>query len=308
MPDLTASPFHRHPISLRHFRTAVALSEVNSVQAAADLLAISNAAVSKTLREMEETTGCALFERGRLWLRPTQSGEAFIQAARRVLAELGALDETLRHIDAGLSGRLVIGIAVNSLQRFLGRAAVAFRAKHPDIKIEIRHGTAPALAQQILSGDIHALFCSPMPELQKDGFPYQQLHENDSRIVTGAGNTRYDEARSLRELIGAPWCLPLQGTQPREYVTRALAAKGLPAPADTIETSDLFTTLAILDSGPYLAILPARVADDLAQSGLIRSLQVAMDGSFPSVGIVWNENASQPAVRQFRTFIERDLA
>ena len=154
----------------------------------------------------------------------------------------------------------------------------------------------------------HALFCSPMPELQKDGFPYQQLHENDSRIVTGAGNTRYDEARSLRELIGAPWCLPLQGTQPREYVTRALAAKGLPAPADTIETSDLFTTLAILDSGPYLAILPARVADDLAQSGLIRSLQVAMDGSFPSVGIVWNENASQPAVRQFRTFIERDLA
>ena len=291
---------------MRHFRTAVALSEVNSVQAAAELLNISNAAVSKTLREMEETTGCTLFERGRLWLRPTQSGEAFIQAARRVLAELGALDEMLRHIDAGLSGRLVIGIAVNSLQRFVGRTVVEFHELNPDIKLEIRHGTAQMLAQQIQSGDIHALFCSPMPELQKEGFHYRQLHENKPRIVTGPKNTAFDSVVHLRELIHAPWCLPLQGTQPREFVTRALAAKGLPAPADTIETSDLFTTLAILDSGPYLAILPARVADDLEQSGLIRSLEVTMEGSFPSVGVVINESATQPAVQKFRAFIERD--
>jgi len=150
--------------------------------------------------------------------------------------------------------------------------------------------------------------CSPGTKYHRETdpgrFPYQQLRENESRIVTGAGNAGYDAARSLRELIGALSCLPLQGTQPREFVTRALPAKGLPAPADTIETSDLFTTLAILDSGLYLAILPARVADDLAQSGLIRLLQVTMDGSFPSAGIVWNENASQPALR---TFVERDL-
>src|SRR5215213_5435160 len=67
-------------------RSFVAVAETSGMTAAANVLNLTQAAVSQQIKRLEETFGCQLFERDRRGLRLTNSGERLLGKARRMLA------------------------------------------------------------------------------------------------------------------------------------------------------------------------------------------------------------------------------
>ncbi|MGA8049287.1 MAG: LysR family transcriptional regulator, partial [Burkholderiales bacterium] len=75
-------------IKLRHLQCFLAVAEQHSIQRAAERLAITQPAVSKTLRELEEILGVPLFRRGRKGAVPTAAAEVFLRHARASVSAL----------------------------------------------------------------------------------------------------------------------------------------------------------------------------------------------------------------------------
>ena len=90
-------------IKLRHLQCFLAVAEQRSIQRAAERLAVTQPAVSKTLRELEEMLGVQLFRRGRRGALPTADAEAF---QRYASASLSALLSRKHHAVLHLRERL----------------------------------------------------------------------------------------------------------------------------------------------------------------------------------------------------------
>src|SRR5687768_5482046 len=81
--------YTNHRMELRHLRYFVTVAEELNVSRASARLRISQPAVSRQLRDLEEELGVELFLRGKAGLKLTPAGEAFLAHARDLLRRSG---------------------------------------------------------------------------------------------------------------------------------------------------------------------------------------------------------------------------
>jgi LysR family pca operon transcriptional activator len=97
-------------IKFRHLQCFLAVAQHGSLQKAADVLAITQPAVSKTLKELEDLLAVRLFDRGRRGAVPTREGEAFLRHAG---ASVSALREAVASVaQTRRQGNAVIAMGV----------------------------------------------------------------------------------------------------------------------------------------------------------------------------------------------------
>ncbi|MGR3582761.1 MAG: LysR family transcriptional regulator, partial [Pseudooceanicola nanhaiensis] len=97
-------------IELRHLRTVRAIDQAGGLARAADMLNITQSALSHQIKGLEEQTGVELFVRRSKPLRLSAAGERFLRAAERVLPEIDALAAEFETLREGSAGRLHIAI------------------------------------------------------------------------------------------------------------------------------------------------------------------------------------------------------
>src|SRR5688500_10622047 len=96
-------------IRLRDLETLATVVQAGSMRKAAQLLHLSQPAISRSIRDLEEAIGCELLQRGRGGVEPTPSGEALVRRGRSVFDELqGALRE-LAHLADPAAGEVHAG-------------------------------------------------------------------------------------------------------------------------------------------------------------------------------------------------------
>src|SRR5262245_4581903 len=89
-------------LRLSLLRAVDAVEAHRSLLAASTALGITQPALTKSLHELEEVVGARLFDRHSRGVRPTEAGHVFVDAARRVLAELRRLDDELDQLASGM--------------------------------------------------------------------------------------------------------------------------------------------------------------------------------------------------------------
>jgi DNA-binding transcriptional LysR family regulator len=122
---------------MRHMRVFAAVADHGSFSAAADVLGLTPPALTTTIRQFEDATGAALFDRTTRQVTLTQTGERFLPIARRLLADF---EEALGDLDAlskGIGGKITIAAAPSVLTRILPAVISDFVATHPDARIRL---------------------------------------------------------------------------------------------------------------------------------------------------------------------------
>ena len=118
-------------------RVFAAVADHGSFSAAADVLGLTPPALTSTIRQFEDATGAALFDRTTRQVTLTQTGERFLPIARRLLADF---EEALGDLDAlskGVGGKITIAAAPSVLTRILPAVISEFVAAHPDARIRL---------------------------------------------------------------------------------------------------------------------------------------------------------------------------
>jgi DNA-binding transcriptional LysR family regulator len=122
---------------LRHIEILHAIRQAGSISGAAELLCISQPAVSKILKHAEQQLGFAIFRRAHGRLQPTDQGEALLGEVEKVYEVLDRTRRAAHFLRQGLDTHLRV-VCLPSLGIGVVPAAVRlFRARHPRTTLEI---------------------------------------------------------------------------------------------------------------------------------------------------------------------------
>ena len=168
-------------LTLKQLRYFEALSRHGHFGRAADACAISQPALSVQIKELEQSLGTPLFERGPRQVRLTAFGEDWALRVRDILRAIDELGEMARAAQIGLVGRLRIGviptIAPYLLPGLIGHLASA----HAELDVHIRETVTPKLIEELRDGQIDtAIVALPVSE---PGFQEIPLFDESLMLV-----------------------------------------------------------------------------------------------------------------------------
>ena len=139
-------------IEFRHLRTIRAIHESGGLARAADLLNITQSALSHQVKGLEDQAGVELFVRRSKPLKLSAAGHKLLKLAEKVLPEIEALESDFEALRSGKSGRLHIAIECHACFEWLFPVLEEFRKAWHDVDVDIRPGLAfgamPALDRE----------------------------------------------------------------------------------------------------------------------------------------------------------------
>jgi DNA-binding transcriptional LysR family regulator len=239
-------------------RSFVVLAEERHFGQAALRLHVSQPALSKRLRRLEEMVGGALLVRGYRDVRLTEPGRVLLERARAVLREAGQAIEVSREAVRGEAGLLRIGFGVASIAELLPEVLLRFRRAHPRVQIEMRDMSSPAQVEALRRGEIDLGFVrQPASEAGIEWVPI--LRE---RLVAAVQpRSPWRDREGLRSLAPAPFvvCSRAVSASYYDHVVALCRAAGF-APRIVTETNDLFSLLQLVRAGVGVALVPSAAA------------------------------------------------
>jgi LysR family transcriptional regulator, benzoate and cis,cis-muconate-responsive activator of ben and cat genes len=134
-------------MELRHLRYFIGVAEEENVSRAALKLHVSQPALSRQIRDLEDELGFPLLERSAKSVRLTEAGRTFLIEARAVLQRAEDAVKAARAIATGGRGELQIGYAPSLTARILPATLRAFQAQLPNVRVKLHDlSTAEMLA------------------------------------------------------------------------------------------------------------------------------------------------------------------
>ncbi|MFT4743375.1 MAG: LysR family transcriptional regulator for metE and metH [Yoonia sp.] len=139
-------------IEFRHLRTIKAIHDTGGLARAADLLNMTQSALSHQIKGIEDQAGVALFARRTKPLRLSAAGIKMLAAAEKILPQMAALEADFAGLVSGKAGRMHIAIECHACFEWLFPVLEQFRKAWPEVDVDIRPGLAfdalPALRRE----------------------------------------------------------------------------------------------------------------------------------------------------------------
>lgn len=294
-------------LKLRHLVLVVAIADHGSVLRAARHLRLAQPAVTRSLREVEDVLGVELFTRGPRGVTPTLFGEAFVEHARAVLAELRRAGERIAELADARVGTVTIGTLLAGSNVLLPRAIAALKRDRPGITVIVREATFDIQAPRLLDGELDMILgrLNPIDDLR--GLRQITLYSEPVRLVARRDHpARSRSGLALRDLLDYPWVLPLEQTALRQELEQVFRDEGLPPPTDLVECTSILTVRTLVRDTDMIAALPELVA---VTDGEIAPLPVPLEPVRRHVGVTLPDGRPlTPSARVMLDHLRREAA
>lgn len=302
-------------IKYRHLQCFLAVAQHGSLQKAADVLAITQPAVSKTLKELEDLLAVRLFERGRRGAVPTREGEAFLRHAG---ASVSALREAVASVaQTRRQGNAVVAIGVLPTvapwllpQLLLRQDAQAQADAHASLRIHT--GANPELLARLRQRELDLVigrFAEPAHML---GLSFEHLYADPLVLAVRPGHPLLEQAAQkagvLAGLQAFTVILPTQGTAIRHTADGFFLTRGLALPARTIETLSVSIARGYTLQSDAVWVSPLGAVRPDLDSGALLQLPVSMAGTEELVGLTLRADMAPTAAQQALIANIRQLA
>lgn len=168
-------------LEFRHLRTIRAIHQAGGLARAADILNMTQSALSHQVKGLEDQAGVELFVRRAKPLRLSAAGLRMLKLAERILPEIDALEEEFRALKSGKTGRLHIAIECHACFEWLFMVLELFRHAWPDIDVDIRAGLAFDALPALLREEVDLVISSDPSQI--DGITFNPLFDYHPTFV-----------------------------------------------------------------------------------------------------------------------------
>jgi DNA-binding transcriptional LysR family regulator len=236
---------------------------------------LTQPAISKQIRALEEELGLRLFDRGR-HVELTVAGEALLAHVEQMFRLL----DTARAEVAGLvhasRERLGVGASPSLAMEVLPGLLERYRALYPDVALTIRTAWAPDVITQVSNGELDlglVLLTEPGPRLPA-GLIALPLEESDLAFVRAAGDRRIRGRRvTVEALADIPWVLNQDGCQFRRLLQRRFNRRGV-ALKIAFEVTGIEVQKRLVQAGLAVTVLPRALVADELRAGTLREFVI----------------------------------
>jgi LysR family transcriptional regulator for metE and metH len=251
-------------IEFRHLRTIRAIHQAGGLAKAADVLHMTQSALSHQIKGLEDQAGVELFVRRARPLRLSSAGQRLLRLAEKILPEIEALEEEFDGLRDGSAGRLHMAIECHACFEWLFPVLEQFRQTWGEVDVDIRPGLAfdalPALQKQEVD-----LVVSSDPE-SLPGISFKPLFDYEPVFVASAqhplAQKDYVEAADLRDEVLITY--PVDRARLDVFTELLTPAKVEPRSIRQVELTAVILMLVASNRG--VAVLPDWVVRELRTS------------------------------------------
>lgn len=258
-------------MELRQLRYFVAVAEIGNISRAARKIFLTQSALSRQIKALEEEIGACLLERHAHSIRLTPAGEALLIEARELLERVEQMTERVRHLGRG--ARLRVGYAPSLAAGILPVAVENFTQVHPNARVELFDlATNEMLAE--LSHNRLDVVVSVAPVNETRELRWVPLVRSEWRLVLKRNDAL---ARQKQIAPAAAAKQPLLMFCKRDYpeywelVIGWFRARRL-RPQIAGEYDGVDSLMAAVEAGLGVAVVTTRTADRLAKRVLLKPL------------------------------------
>src|SRR5947207_3853093 len=162
-------------MELRHLRYFIGVAEEENVSRAALKLHVSQPALSRQIRDLEEELGFSLLQRSAKSVRLTDAGRAFLLEARAVLQRAEEAVKAARAIATGGRGELHVGYAPSLTARILPPTLRAFQAELPKIRVKLHDLSTEEMFTGLREGKLQIAFVVRPTPARLRGMRFEEL-------------------------------------------------------------------------------------------------------------------------------------
>jgi LysR family transcriptional regulator for metE and metH len=252
------------------------VSRQGSLTAAAEVLCLTQSALSHTVRKLEQQLGTDIWQREGRGLRFTQAGDYLLGLANRVLPQLEHAEQLMRQYAQGQRGTLRIGMECHPCYQWLLKVVAPYLADWPDVDVDVK--------QKFQFGGIGALFgyeidllVTPDP-LHKPGLRFEPVFDYEQVLVVGASHRLAGRAHVMPPELAEEVLItyPVAIERLDIYNQFLLPAACMPKKHKEIETTDIM--LQMVAAGRGVTALPRWLVEEYAPKMAIAPVRLGERG------------------------------
>lgn len=299
-------------VQLRHMRCLVAVAQERHLARAAERLALSQPAISKTLAELETMAGVRLVERGTAGRRGVQGltpvGEQLLAHALRVLEAVDASALAIAPTTGGQMQRLRIGALPSVAPALLPRALADFRSKWPHVQVIVKSAANGVLLDELRAGELDLVAGRMSDPRLMTGLSFELLHTEPLVFVARSGHPLAQDGTTVEHVLQHPLVVYGEGTIPRHNTESFLSMLGLALPTNALQTLDVSVARALVAVSDAVWITPLGAARADLDDGRLVRLPIRTVGTEEPVGLLMRSDADPSALRSAMAGLLRDAA
>ncbi|WP_457648439.1 LysR family transcriptional regulator [Profundibacter sp.] len=285
-------------LELRHLRTIKAIHEAGGLARAAEVMNITQSALSHQIKGLEEQTQVELFIRRSKPLRLSAAGMRLLALAERVLPEIEAIEQDFAGLNSGRAGRLHIAIECHACFEWLFPVLEEFRKAWPDVDVDIRAGLSFDALAALQKEQVDLVISSDPEELT--GVEFSPLFDYEPVFVAAAKNPLaekpYIEAKDFRDQTLITY--PVDRSKLDAFTELLGPAKVEPAAIRQVELTAVILLLVASNRG--VTVLPDWVVRDVRYNSDYITRRLTKDGLTRRLyAAIRNEDAAKPYMAHF---------
>ncbi len=288
-------------LDLRELRSFLTLTDQLHFGRAAEILHVSQPALSKQIRRMEEKIGGRLLIRAPRGLTLTPAGQVIRQQTRAILEQTEAAERLARLALRGEAGTLRVGFGIAALASGLPNLLLRFRRRYPNVHVSVRDMSTPDQVQALDDGSIDVGFVRLPVHLE--GIEAVPMIREQLLIVVSSHGPGKAQA-GLAALSRAPFVLCSRATSASFYdhTIRTCRAAGF-VPSVVQEAGELFTVLNLVAAGLGVSLAPSSAR--LMRVPDIRFFDPRVAEAKWTIGLAWNGRKPLTAIMENFTRLAR---
>lgn len=251
-------------MELYQLKAVLAVARTGQLGRAGEQLHLTQSAISKQIKSLEDELGVLLFDRTPTGMTVTAAGRRLLPIAGRVVdgaQEMAALAASLR---GNITGVLRLGTIIDPESLRLGPLLAALLKFYPHIDVTLAHGISGSVLQMLRDAQVEACFYLGTvrdPEIMVH--PLAVEHYVVVAPVAWAARLR---TATLQELSAMPWLATPAGSSQHGMVAQMFAERGL-SYSTVVEADQEASMIELVQSGVALGIMRERLAAGMVQSG-----------------------------------------
>lgn len=288
-------------MKIRHLQCFMEVARLGHVGRAADQLAVTQPAVSKTLRELEELLNVRLFTRGPKGLALTPLGEAFQHHAATGVVALQHAIASVAHGRLQGDTNIRIGALPTVAVRLMPQAVHELTTQRKDAAVHLVTGPNRILLERLKGRELDLVVGRLADPDQMIGLAFEQLYLERMAVVVPPGHPLLAERPlDLRRIAAFEVLMPSREDITRPIVDRLLIANGIAGIERRIETVSSDFSRAYLRQSEAVWIISYGVAAlDIAAGDLVE-LPIDVAATLGPVGMTTRaDDRPTPIVAEF---------
>jgi DNA-binding transcriptional LysR family regulator len=262
----------------------IALAREQHFGRAAETCNVSQPTLSAGIKQLEDTFGVLLVQRGSRFRGFTPEGERVLEWARRIVADTRAMRQEVDALKRGLAGHVQIA-AIPTALAMTAMLTTPYRAKHPNVRFTIvsRNSIQVLSMLENLEVDAGLTYVDNEPLGHVSTIPL--YHEEYRLLTSSSGELGNRDHVTWAEVGKVPLCLLTPDMQNRRIIDRLLRSAGA-EPSPTLESNSMIVLFAHVRTGKWASIMPAKLAETLGLTESVRSIPIIEPAATQAIGLV----------------------